>query len=275
MNELATPKQVITRIGRHLAIVVAVAVLGAAIAFVVRRAMADEWESVAKVAFVEDTRFDYVEAERDRLVGFVEERSAAFRSTEEIDRIEFVRPNRETFIDVEVVGSDAAAVADAANELAGLIVAGDRAVRRESLEIEMAARREQLALIEAEIVTKQDEIADQTEREAFAEANRFLDGPDEVERLTVELRDAQDQLFLATRYRNALLERQVEAMDRIAELDVQLDVVESETRVVRPALVAQTPIGPSPATAAFIAGVSLFFFGVLLLALFATEDDDT
>lgn len=273
MNELSTPKQVVSRIGRRLVLVLTLAVVAAAIAFVVRRGMSEDWESVAKVAFVEDTRFDYVEAERDRLVGYVEERTAALLLTDEIERVEFVRPNRETFIDVEVVGGNAAVVADAANELAELIVEGDQAVRREFLEIEMAARTDQLVQIDAEIVAKQDEIADQAEREAFAEANRFLDGPDEVERLTVELREAQDQLFLATRYRNALLERQVEVTDRIAELDVQLDVVQSETRVVRPALIAETPVGPTPATAALIAGVSVFFLGILLLALFAAEDD--
>lgn len=273
MNELSTPQQLISGIGRRLLIVVVLAIAAAAIAFVVRRGMSEDWESVAKVAFVEDTRFDYVEAERDRLVGFVEDRAAAFLATEEIESIEFFRPNRETFLDVEVVGSDAALVADASNELAELIVAGDQAVRREIVEIELRVQTTQLAEIDGEIVAMQNEIVDQAEREAFAEANRFLDGPEQVEELTVELREAQDQLYLATRYRNALVERQVEATGRIAELDVQLEVVQSETRVVRAALLAETPVGPTPATAALFAGVSMLALGALFLAFAATEDD--
>jgi len=70
-----------------------------------------------------------------------------------------------------------------------------------------------------------------------------------------------------------LVERQVEAADQIAELEVQLVVVQSETRVVRPALVAEDPVGPTPATAALFAGLSVLALGALLLALAAAEDD--
>lgn len=273
MTELSSPRQLSANLARRVLLVVALALGAAGVAFIVRSAMDENWESVAKVAFVEDTRFDYVEAERDRLVGLVEGQAVALVETEEIEHIEFFRPNRETFLDVEVVGSDRAAVLDTSNELADLIVAGDRAIRREGIDLELATRTAQLLDIDAEIALLEAEITEQAEREGVAEANRFLGGPDQTEHLTVELRDAQDQLYLATRYRNALIDRRIAANDRIAELDVQLKVVPADTRVVRPALLGDTPVGPTPLTAAVVAGVSVLALGALVLALRAGEQD--
>lgn len=267
MNELTRPADTMRRLARRTPVLLLLAVVAGGAAYGVRTAMSESFESVAKIAFVEDTRFDYVEAERDRLVGLVDEQVLALLRDDEIDDITFDRPNRETFLDVVVRADDGARARDVAAELADRIVAEDRAVRSESFTNELDARLLQLADIAAELVEQQDEIAEEGEREAFAEANRFEGDTEQVEELTIVLREAQDRLFLATRYRNALLEQQIDVEERIAELEVALAATEAETRVVRPALVPTSPVGPTPATLGFIVAVAVFALGAVASVL--------
>lgn len=253
---------------------VAVAAAAAAVGFVLQSSSAEQYESVAKVAFVEDTRFDYLQAERDRLVGFVEDFVAAELLDDRIVSVDFFRPDRETFIDVVVRGTDARATRDLANAIADRIVLADRGVRTQSISAELSARIDQLADIDDQLAALADEIAEQSEREAFAEANRFEGDVDDVERLTIQLRDAQDRLFLAIRYRNSVVESQLRTSDRIDELQISLDITEAETRVVRPALLASEPVGPTPLVVAFIAGISAFAMCALVVALATTDQED-
>lgn len=273
MNDLARPTLVMRHVVKRAGVLVAIALVVGAIAFVIRTSADDQWEATAKVAFVEDTRFDYVEAERDRLVGLVDERTQTLLAADDVLSITFDRPNRETFLDVVVRAHDPSRASDVANELADRIVAADRDVRSASLTIELEARIAQLADIDADLREQQEQIAEQTEREAFAEANRFEGDTAQVEALTIELRTAQDALFLAIRDRNALSTRKVVVEDRLAELEVLLATTEAETRVVRPALVPQSPSGPSALTVAFVAAVSALAIGALVLALAFPEHE--
>lgn len=274
MNELRGPGHVLGFLWRRAAVIVLVAAVIAGLAFAYRSSQTDEYESVAKIAFVEDTRFDYVQAERDRLVGLVEEFVAQELDSGTVSSIEFFRPDRETFFDVVVRSTDPERSRDVANDVAARIVAADRQLRTESLATELAARSAQLTEIEDELADLDEEIAAQAEREAFAEANRFAGDLDDIERLTIELREAQDRLFLAVRYRNAAVESQIRTRDRITELEIDLDITEAETRVVRPALLPTEAAQPGPVTVAFIAGLSTLALCALGFALASTAADD-
>lgn len=273
-NHLRGPRHILTKLVRRAIAITAVAAIAATLAFLFESNSVDEYESVARVAFVEDTRFDYLQAERDRLVGFVEDFVAGELLDEDIVGVDFIRPDRETFIDVIVRGTDPEVTRDLANSIADRIVLADRGVRTESISAELSARRVQLKDMDDQLAVLAEEIAVQSEREAFAEANRFEGDASDVERLTIQLRTAQDRLFLAVRYRNSVVDSQLRTADRIDELEIALDLTEAETRVVRPALPASEPLGPAPVTVAFIAGMAALALGVLVVAVASTEQAD-
>jgi hypothetical protein len=266
-TELAGPREVGPRVVRRGAILIGAALLAATVGYVISAAGTDTWEATAKVAFIEDTRFDYLDAERDRLVGLVEGQAQELRSQSDVHDIIFDRPDRETFIDVVVTSTEPSLSRDVANELAELTVESDRSVRLVPIERELAARTIQLPEIDSRITALELEMQLETEREAFAEANRYEGDAEQLERLTIQLRDAQDSFFLATRFRNRLDVDRAETEQRIVQLELDRDLIDAELRVVRPALLPEEPAGMSSSSVAVIVGISTLALGAIVLAI--------
>lgn len=214
---------------------IGLALVVGAVGFAVASMGEPEFSSTAKVAFIEDTRFDYADAERDRLIGHAEGPDGAeITSRPEISAVDYVRPADETFLDVTVTADDPALAAGAANELATLIVARDLELRLEPLVAETAVLERQITDLEGRIAALEDRIAAATQVEAAAEASRFEGSPDDLERLTIELREAQDSLFVDIRERNSLDDYRVRAERRLDEIESDTAGARARTAVVRP-----------------------------------------
>lgn len=241
---------------RGLWTIVAALAVGA-IAFAVGAVRDDIYESTAKIAFVDETRFDYVDAERDRLVGIANsEAGRAITQTAGVREVDYVRPSREEFLDISVRANDPNTASRVANELADLIVAGDLQFQLDPINAELDARRASADAMNSSIAALETEIDTQTKREAFAEANRFADDAASLERLTIELRDAQDALFLAIRERNALLSTQAENSEIIAQLEIEKAAAPERIRVVIPAVEPEDVVPPSPLQLALLAAAA-------------------
>jgi hypothetical protein len=267
--EVVGPAVVLRSVARLSGAILLAAVAAAGIAYALGVARTDTWESTAKIAFIEDTRFDYVDAERDRLIGHIEDQVNEHRSSPDVAEIRFDRPSRETFFDVIVRTTDPDGSADLANELAEAIVESDRSIRMEPIDREISARRAQLVVLEDQITELEDEMESERTREAFAEANRYEGDAEQLEELTIELRQAQDATFLAARFRNRLDIDRSENEQRLLELEIDRAIVEAEVRVVRPALVPKEDVGPGAWTLALIAGAATVALGAVMAALIA------
>ena len=245
-----------------LAVLVA---LAAAIAFAAVGRGGAEYEATAKIAFIEDTQFDYVDAERDRLIGLVDLDEVLARPG--VIDVEFDRPDTVTFFDITVTADTADTAADTADDVAEEIVAGDLELRRAPIEAERDVLSDQLDEIASRIAELEAAIAADVEREAFAEANRFEGDADQLERLTIELRQAQDSLFVNQRLRNSLDDYRIRAEERLAELDAELARTTAETRVVEPARIPTERADLSGTTAALLAGLAVLGLGGVGLAI--------
>jgi uncharacterized protein involved in exopolysaccharide biosynthesis len=239
------------------------ALVVAAATYAIESSRTEQFEATAKIQFVEDTRFDYVDAERDRLVGYASSTDAqGLVNAEGVVSVEYVRPSRETFFDVVVRATDPELAASTANGLAYIIVDAELAAGRERFDREIAALVARNADIEEEMAELQDEVDEASAREAFAEANRFTGDPESVERLTIELRDAQSSLFLMRRFQNRLGVVRDEALIRIGELEVQRSARIAATSVVQPAVAPSDPTAPNPEMAAAVAGSAVATLGL-------------
>ena len=230
-----------------------------------------EYEATAKLAFIEDTRFDYVDAERDRLIGIVGGVDGqAILARDGLLEVEYVRPDAVTFLDVIVRATSPALAADTANDLAELIVEGDLELRLTPLRAELDVLNAQLTDIDMEIRLLEAEIAKHTATEAFAEANRFEGDAAQLEQLTIELREAQDALFVAVRERNALDTYRLDAETRIAGLEADIAGATAETRLVDPAVPDGSRSDVTASEGAIIGGLAALGLGAVVLAVART-----
>ncbi len=231
-----------------------------------------EYEATAKLAFIEDTRFDYVDAERDRLIGIVDGGDGqAILARDGVIEVDYERPDAVTFLDVIVTATSAELAAGTANDLAELIVAGDLELRLKPLQAEMAVLNSQLTDIDAEIRLLEAEIAEHTATEAFAEANRFEGDAAQLEQLTVELRQAQDALFVAVRERNSLDAYRLDAENRLAGLEADIAGATADTRLVDPAVPADGRSDVTTAEGAIIGVLAALGLGSVSLAMVRTR----
>ena len=252
---------------KGLGLIGVLVILGAVAGYVVAGQGSTEYESTAKIAFIEDTQFDYVDAERDRLIGLVDTDAVLDRPG--VLAIDFDRPDTVTFFDTTVSATSAQVAADTANAVADRIVAGDLALRRAPIDAELAVLADQLAEIASEVDALEAAIAADVAREAFAEANRFEGDADQLERLTIDLREAQDALFLNQRIRNSLADYEIQAERRVAELEAELSGTVADTRVVEPARVPDERSDVSPARGALLAALAVLGVGGIGLAVVA------
>ena len=174
-----------------------------------------------------------------------------------IESLEFVRPDEQTFLDVEVTAKSAELAQATANELAVEMVEGDRAFRSTPLIARQSALTTLLTELDVDLAALDATIATATSQEAFAEANRFGTDAETLERLTVELRQAQDSRSVNVRRRNILGDFRERSAVELVDVELELETLTSSTRVVRRAVLPTTPDGASPdvvALAAFALG---------------------
>lgn len=266
----AGPQAVLSYVMRRVGLLVVVALIAAAAAYLISSAREPRFSATAKIAFVEDTRFDYVDAERDRLIGFAESVDGReITARDGIVSVDFERPSLETFFDVEVHARSAELAAVVANDLADVIVAGDLALRVEPIDREAEALADRNLILDAQIAELDESIATSTQAEAFAESVRFSSDPATLASLTIELRESQDARNVAIREKNQLQELRGESVVRIAELEAERTGVVASTRIVRPALESSSPEGPSASLVAVLAALGVFVIGATGLCLAA------
>jgi hypothetical protein len=248
-------------------LVVAGAVGAAAYALSGRRSSV--YESVSRVAFSREQRYEYRDGERDRLVSLLNTDDVAAQTrARSAKSVTYVVPDRQSFIDITVRSYFQVEASRTAKYLATTLVDRNRAeviAPKQAQSDQLQATSVQREARIAELTTQLGEIA---KEEAAAESGRYTGTNAETYAKTIAALDAQRRYQDAFQERSTLIGERLNTQQQIDALSRDIKLLTPDIQVVRPATDPAMVVSPNPerdaAIAAILAGAAAF---VLVLGL--------